>query len=65
VDVLSELVVIDAAGRGDRLFEHLHGGVGEGRLVETERVGSGAGRACLVLLEEALNSGKLNAGLGT
>ena len=58
VDVLCELVVVEAAGRGDRLFEHLHRGVGEGWLVETERVGSGAGRAFLVLLEEALNSGK-------
>jgi len=58
VDVLCELIVVEAAGRGDRLFEHLHRGVGEGWLVETERVGSGAGRAFLVLLKEALDSRK-------
>src|SRR5215470_5908854 len=64
VDVLCELVVVDAGGRRDRLFEHLHGGVGEGRLVETERVGSGAGRSCLVLFEEALDSGKIQRRAG-
>src|ERR1700732_3095346 len=38
MDVLGKLLVIDAAGRGDGLLQHLHGGVGKRRLVEAERI---------------------------
>src|SRR5580692_1089756 len=48
VDVIGELAVIQTAGRLDRLFEDLHGGIGEGRLIETERIGALLRRARLV-----------------
>src|ERR1700675_176829 len=38
VNIGGELAVIETAGRLHRLFEHLHGGVSEWRLIETERI---------------------------
>src|SRR5947207_15527311 len=49
VDVLGQRVVIEALGRRDRLFEHLHGGIGEGRLIEAERIDAGVLGTRLVL----------------
>ena len=48
------------AGRLDRLLQHLHGGVGEGRLIEAERIDAGVLRLRLILLQEVLDAGKVH-----
>src|SRR5262245_49406459 len=56
VDVLGERIVIDAFGRRDRLFEHLHGSIRERRLIKAKRIDAGVFGARLVLLEEVFNA---------
>src|SRR5215813_3119367 len=58
VDVVGELVVIERAGRLDGLLQHLHGRVGERRLIEAERIDAGLGRLRLVLLQKVLDAGE-------
>jgi hypothetical protein len=55
VDVFGQLVVLEAAGRPDRLLQHLHRGIGKRRLVEAERVGAGVLGLCLVLLQKTVD----------
>src|SRR5262249_13603654 len=62
VDVACELVVVEAAGRLDCLLQDLHRGIGEGRLVEAERVGAGLLGPRLVLLQELLDAGEIHFG---
>src|SRR5258708_40328004 len=57
-----ELVVVEAAGRLDCLLQYLHRGIGEGRLVEAERVGAGLLGLRLVRLQERLDAGEMHFG---
>src|SRR5262245_22668521 len=52
VDIFGERIVIEALGRRDRLFEHLHGGIGERWPITAKRIDAGVFGARLVLLEE-------------
>jgi hypothetical protein len=60
-DVVGELLVVERLGLRHRLGEDLSGGIGIGRIGEAERIDAEAGSPLLILLQELVGAGELQA----